>query len=70
MLLVERLEGLLSRKFLYAIMVIVMSYVLVLTGRVEPKEFMDFATVIGGIYVIGNVGTQIVNAVENRGEEP
>lgn len=48
-------NNLLSTKFLYAIMALVAGLVLTTLGIVEGKEFLNFAEIIGGSYILGNV---------------
>ena len=56
--MIEKLGG---RKFIYAMVAVVMSFVLVLLKELEPDIFLKFIEIIGGIYVIGNVATTIAN---------
>lgn len=51
---------LLSRKFIYAILVVVAGFILVVVGKATADQWMTFTTVMGGIYVIGNVATKVV----------
>lgn len=52
-------SNLASRKFIYAITVIIMAFVLVIMEKVEPTAFLNFAELIGGIYVVGNLGAKL-----------
>lgn len=52
---------LLSRKFLLSIAILIAVFVLVLTGKSEVNQFIDLAKVVLGIYVTGNVTTDLVN---------
>lgn len=54
----EKLGG---RKFVYAVATVLLGFVLVLVGKVEPKLWFDFAEVIGGIFVLGNVSGKFLN---------
>lgn len=58
------MSNLLSRKFIYAIMVVIMAYVLVILHEVTADQFLKFSEVIGGIYVIGNVGTKLTEVIK------
>ena len=49
------LEKIGGRKYLFAILVVVLGFVLVMTGRVESKEWFGFVEVVGGSYILGNV---------------
>ena len=41
-------------------MVVLMAFALVIMGKVETKEFFDFASLIGGVYVVGNLGSKLI----------
>jgi hypothetical protein len=47
-----------GRKFVYAILVVVLGFVLVFIGKVTAEDWMNFASIVGGIYVIGNIVSQ------------
>jgi len=49
---------LLSRKFLLSLLLTVLSFVLVLTGKLTSKEWTDFVMVISGIYATSNVASK------------
>jgi len=51
---------LLSRKFLFSLLLTTLSFVLVLTGKLTSKEWTDFVMVVAGIYVSSNVASKIV----------
>jgi len=55
------MEDLLSRKFIFALLALVLGFVLVLTNKVPAGDFLNFVQVIGGIYVIGNLGATVAN---------
>ena len=54
-----------SRKFLLTVLVLILSYVLVILGKVEAKEWMTIAVIASGIYQGVNVAQ---DAVERFGE--
>lgn len=56
----ERIDSLLSRKFLFSAVSVLLAYTLVLSGKVEPKEFFNFVEIMGGAYILGNVATKII----------
>ncbi len=56
----EENSPLLSRKFLLSLLLIVLSFVLVLVGKLGTKEWTDFVMIISGIYTIGNVSSKFV----------
>jgi len=58
------MEQLVSRKFIFAIIVIVIGFVFVLTNRLSADSWMTFASVIGGIYVLGNVAEKVTDKIQ------
>jgi hypothetical protein len=56
-------NDLLSRKFLFAILVVVLSFILVFIGKITSTEWVGFVEIIGGIYVIGNVASGVTDAI-------
>ena len=59
----EKLGG---RKFLFCLLLTVLSFVMVITKSLTPKEWTDFVMVVGGIYIIGNVGVRIADSIEKN----
>ena len=55
-----------GRKFLFCLLLTVLSFVLVLTKALTPKEWTDFVMVVGGIYVLGNVGSKAVERINEK----
>lgn len=53
-------DNLLSTKFIYATIAIISGLVLCCMGIVSGQDFFKFAEVIGGIYVVGNVGQKFI----------
>ena len=51
------IENLGGRKFLFALLAVVLASAFVLTGKLTADSWTTFVSVIGGIYVIGNVAT-------------
>ena len=49
---------LLSRKFILSFLLITLSFVLVLTGKLTSKEWTDFVMIISGIYATSNVASK------------
>lgn len=45
-------------KFLYAIFVITLAFIALMTGKIIGTDFTSFAELIGGLYVIGNVASK------------
>jgi hypothetical protein len=52
------LEKLGGRKFVFAILVILLGFVLVLTKVATSDQWMKFVEVVGSSYIIGNVVTK------------
>ena len=48
-----------GRKFLYALLAIVLSFVLVILGKVTPSEWITLVEIMGTVYVIGNIGEHV-----------
>ena len=48
-------NNLLSTKFLYAVLVTILGFVLTIMGNVPADLFFNFCELIGSIYVLGNV---------------
>jgi heme/copper-type cytochrome/quinol oxidase subunit 4 len=48
----------LSRKFLFSLLLTILSFVLVLIGKLTPKEWTDFMMMVAGIYATSNVATK------------
>lgn len=61
--MIEKLGG---RKFLFCLLLTVLSFVMVLYKVLTPKEWTDFVMVVGGIYVLGNVGVRLADSIEKK----
>ena len=53
-----------GRKFIYAASVVILAFVLVVTKYLEAAEWLKFAELVGGIYVIGNVANKGVEKLK------
>jgi len=53
-------DNLLSTKFIYAIVALVSGLTLTALGIVSGEEFFKFAEIIGGSYILGNVGQKFI----------
>ena len=51
----ESNNPLLSRKFVFLMLVVIFGFVLVLTGKTTADNFFQFVEIIGGTYIAGNV---------------
>jgi len=52
-------EILLSKKFIFALVALVMGFVLVLLDKTTSDIFFKFVEWVGGIYVAGNISDKI-----------
>lgn len=53
--MIEKIGG---RKFLFAILAVLMCFVLVLTGYTTADKWLQFVEIIGGSYILGNVASK------------
>jgi len=60
----ENLKPFLSRKFLFCLLLTILSFVLVLVGKLTPKEWTDFTMVVGSIYILGNSISKFSNGIK------
>jgi uncharacterized membrane protein len=51
----EDMDNFKSTKFVLTVLVLLMSYALVFTGKLDAKQWFDVATVAAGLYIGGNV---------------
>jgi hypothetical protein len=49
-----------GRKFIYALLVTILGFVLVLVEKVPASDYLTFVGVIGATYVLGNVANKAV----------
>ncbi len=62
----DPLEKFGGRKFIFGILGVVLSFILVLMGKLNADAWATFIEVIGGTYVIGNVGATVANKLGNK----
>jgi hypothetical protein len=53
------MQVLLSKKFIFALVVILMGFVLVLVNKVTSDVFFKFVEWVSGIYVVGNISDKV-----------
>lgn len=58
----ERLISLLSRKFATVVLINLLSYTLVMAGKMDQGGFVTIALATAGAYIVGNVYEKIKNA--------
>lgn len=61
---VNMLEELGGRKFLFAILVTVLGFVMVVTQVATSDAWMKFVEVVGGSYILGNVVSKFSGRTE------
>ncbi len=62
-----------GRKFIFALFVVIIAGVFVVTGKLSAVEWNSFAVLIGGMYIGGNLGDQFIASKtppENKEEPP
>lgn len=55
------MSDLLSRKFIYAILAIILGFILVVLKEVTGDTFLKFVEIVGGLYILGNVSSTVAN---------
>lgn len=50
-----------GRKFVFAVLVTILGFILVLVGKVTAGEWQNFVMVVAGLYISGNIAERIVN---------
>jgi hypothetical protein len=55
------MRALLSRKFIFAILVVILAFTLTLMNKVTSQDFLNLAVMVGGIYVVGNIGSRMTS---------
>jgi hypothetical protein len=58
-------DKLTSRKFIFAILVVLLGYSMVMTKCLTAKEWLGFVEVIGGSYIIGNVASKVTDKFDD-----
>jgi hypothetical protein len=54
-------QTLISKKFIYALLISILGFVFVVLGKVTANDWFSFVQIIGGMYVIGNIAEKVVN---------
>lgn len=50
-----------GRKFVFAVLVTILGFILVLGGKVSAENWQTFVMVISGLFIAGNLGDKIIN---------
>lgn len=58
--MIEVIDMIGGRKFVFAILLTILSFVLVILKIVESAEWLKFMEVVGGTYVLGNVAVKFI----------
>jgi len=61
--MIDKLGG---RKFLFAILALILSFVLVVLKIVEAKDFLEFIKWVAGIFVVGNASVDIAGIIKGE----
>ena len=61
--MIEKLGG---RKFIFAILALVLAFVLVLLKVVTAESFLEFVKWIAGIFVVGNASVNIAGIIKGE----
>ena len=56
------MNNLLSTKFLFCMLSIVMAFVLVIVEKIGAPEFLTFVNIMGATYIIGNVAAKAIDS--------
>lgn len=62
----ENLDKYGGRKFLYAILVVVLGFVFVCIGATTSDLWFDFAKFMGVVYVAGNVAVDGISIIKGK----
>jgi len=57
----DAVTRLLSRKFIFGLVLLCMGFYLTAVGKVDVQQFFVFAAAVGATYVIGNIATDLAN---------
>lgn len=58
--MIETLGG---RKFIFAILTVVLGFILVVLKEITAEDWLQMAQVVGGVYVMGNVATKLTEKI-------
>jgi hypothetical protein len=64
--MIEKLGG---RKFIFAIIAIILGFALVQTNHIEAQQFITFVEYIGTVYVAGNVIARATDSLTGENKE-
>ena len=45
----------LSRKFIFAVLITLLSFILAIQGKIDADKWLAFVGVVGATYIVGNV---------------
>jgi len=55
-----------GRKFLFALSVVILSFILVLAKAATADQWMQFVEIVGGSYILGNVASKFSSGVKSQ----
>jgi hypothetical protein len=61
--MIEKIGG---RKFIFGLLLLFMSFVLVLLDKLSTDQWTVFASITGGTYIIGNVASKLTPKYEEE----
>lgn len=62
--MMEQIGG---RKFVYAVLALVLGFILVMSNKVDANQFLEFTKWIAGIFVVGNATVDVAGIM--KGDE-
>jgi len=51
-----------GRKFVFGLLIVILGFVLVVSKLAAAQEWITLVEITGGMYVLGNVGSKVVNS--------
>jgi len=60
------IENLGGRKFIIAVLALVLAFILVIFKLVLPNEFLDFVKLIVGLFIAGNAAVDVTGIIKGE----
>lgn len=54
------MDNLKSTKFIFCMVSVIMSFILVIVEKIGATEFLTFVNIMGGTYIVGNVASKFI----------
>ncbi len=61
--MIEQLGG---RKFVYAVLALLLGFILVMFSKVDANQFLEFTKWIAGIFVAGNAAVDVTGIIKGE----